>query len=127
MSYHTWQNTSCIKDTKAPGGDLNFEGEPESRFPGSTALNLHQLDPKLELIDSLIENAGNICLASIRPALGAFLFGVFCFWRVFLCVELTVLELTLQTRLAELTEIHLPASQVLGKKVCATTAQLFVC
>jgi hypothetical protein len=49
-----------------------------------------------------------------------------CFETGFLCIALDILELTLQTRLAlfELRNPPFSASQVLGSKVCATTARL---
>ena len=43
--------------------------------------------------------------------------------RGFLCVTLAVLEFAIKTGLALNSEIFMPASQVPGLKVCATTTQ----
>jgi hypothetical protein len=51
-------------------------------------------------------------------------FFFFFFKTGFLCIALAVLELTLQTRLASNSEIHLPLPpELLVLKVCATTVQ----
>jgi hypothetical protein len=59
------------------------------------------------------------------------LFGLFCFWggggTGFLCVALAVPELTLADQAGlKLRNAPASASQVLGLKVCATTAQQYL-
>jgi hypothetical protein len=56
-----------------------------------------------------------------------FCFVLFCFSETgFLCVALAVLELTLDQAGLELRNPSASASQVLGLKACATTAQFFL-
>lgn len=56
-------------------------------------------------------------------------FILFWFWLFetgFLCVGLAILELPLYTRLASSSDLCASVSQVLGLKVCITTARLFI-